>query len=239
MNEQLRLQLDRLSNNIESRPRSERILVLGMLLAGMGMAYLTLVFDPLQAEIVSLQGQVDTTTRQIQAQQTAYASMVEASQVDPNRFANNRLLVISRDQVVLDEEIESLAGDMITPNAMTEVLTSVLERQTGLELVRFENVAASPLRVGVTNINELLAETGAVNLDEVTEADVSGQVYEHGLVIKFQGDFFNTLKYLRYFEEITGSFFWDEISFRQLEWPSASVTLEIHTLSTEEGFIGV
>jgi MSHA biogenesis protein MshJ len=69
--------------------------------------------------------------------------------------------------------------------------------------------------------------------------NVEGQVYAHGLVLEFEGDFFTTLKYLRFLEEITRSFFWDTISFRVAEWPSARVTLQIHTLSTDAGFIGV
>jgi MSHA biogenesis protein MshJ len=58
-------------------------------------------------------------------------------------------------------------------------------------------------------------------------------------VIEFQGDFFSTLKYLRFLEEISGSFFWDSVSFKKVAWPEALVTLEIHTLSASEGFIGV
>ena len=177
--------------------------------------------------------------RQILAQQNSYAEKYDASLEDPDKFANDRLVVIARAQAQLQGEINSLAGDFVTPNEMTNILTSVLERQAGLELVSFGNQSATPLREGISNVAELLAATGAVNLDDVVTTGVSGQVYEHGLVIEFEGDFFNTLKYLRFLEDITGSFFWDSISFRQLDWPNAHITLEIHTLSTNQGFIGV
>jgi MSHA biogenesis protein MshJ len=165
--------------------------------------------------------------------------MLVSSQEDPNRFANNRLVVIGREQNQLDGQIAALAGDLVTPNQMTEILTTVLERQSGLELVYFRNEPAAPLRTGVSNAGELLTETGTLNFDDVVEDEVAGQVFEHGLVIEFQGDFFSTLTYLRFLEEITGSFFWDSISFSQLDWPNALVSLEIHTLSTDQGFIGV
>lgn len=239
MNEQLRQNLNKLATNINARKRSEKLMILVIVAAGLGLAWLELVFDPMRENKQSLRSQISSVERQISAQQSAYASMVELSQQDPNRFANDRLQVVRREQQQLDQEISNLAGDLVTPNQMTEILTTVLERQSGLELVNFRNEPAVPLRAGVNNAAQILAQTGAVNLDNVARQDVAGQVFEHGLVIEFEGDYFSTLKYLRFLEEITGSFFWDSISFRQLEWPNAHVTLEIHTLSTDQGFIGV
>lgn len=239
MNERIKKQVDTAVANIESRSQPEKILVLSLLIIGLGLLYFSLVFAPLQADISGASSDINRLQRQIQAQQTSYANMVQANQEDPNKFANDRLAVVAREQAELDREIAGLAGDLVTPNQMTQILISVLERQTGLELVHFENRAAIPLRAGISNIDDLLAETGAVNFSDVTEVAVAGQVYAHGLVLEFQGDYFNTLRYLRFLEEITGSFFWDSISFHQLQWPAAHVTLEIHTLSADEGFIGV
>lgn len=239
MNENLRRQLGSVIQNLESRAQAEKIIFMVVLIAALALVYLSVVFDPIRADINTSRNAINGVNRQILAQQNSYADKFEASQEDPDKFANDRLAVIARSQTQLQEEINNLAGDFVTPNEMTNILTSVLERQEGLELVSFGNQSATPLREGINNVAELLAATGAVNLDDVVTTGVSGQVYEHGLVIEFEGDFFNTLKYLRFLEDITGSFFWDSISFRQLDWPNAHVTLEIHTLSTNQGFIGV
>ncbi len=239
MNENLRRQLDSVIQNLESRAQAEKIIFMVVLIAALALSYLSIVFDPIRADINTSRTGINGVNRQILAQQNSYAEKYEASLEDPDKFANDRLVVIARAQAQLQGEINSLAGDFVTPNEMTNILTSVLERQEGLELVSFGNQSATPLREGISNVAELLAATGAVNLDDVVTTGVSGQVYEHGLVIEFEGDFFNTLKYLRFLEDITGSFFWDSISFRQLDWPNAHITLEIHTLSTNQGFIGV
>lgn len=232
MNEQLKIIFDRLVKNIDSRTQSEKFIVLVVLIAGMGLSYLTLAFDPIRAELALTRNQTTNITRQIQVQQTTYAEMLASNQEDPNKFANDRLVVIEREQATLTREIESLAGNLITPADMTRILTSVLERQEGLELIRFQNSAAAPLRSGIVEAEERLTTPN-------NQASVSGQVFEHGLSIEFQGSFFDTLRYLRFLEEITGSFFWDSITFRQLQWPQALITLQIHTLSTNAGFIGV
>jgi len=239
VNENLRRQLDSVIQNLESRAQAEKIIFMVVLIATLALSYLSIVFDPIRADINTSRTGINGVNRQILVQQNSYAEKYEASLEDPDKFANDRLVVIARAQAQLQGEINSLAGDFVTPNEMTNILTSVLERQAGLELVSFGNQSATPLREGISNVAELLAATGAVNLDDVVTTGVSGQVYEHGLVIEFEGDFFNTLKYLRFLEDITGSFFWDSISFRQLDWPNAHIILEIHTLSTNQGFIGV
>lgn len=229
MNERLQLQLNKAVKKINSRTQSEKIVVLLVLIAGLVLLYLSIAFDPIRAEIAQLEAQIVNVDRQIEAQRSSYAAMVAASQEDPNKFANDRLAVIAREQSVLDSEISNLAGDLISPSDMTRILTSLLQRQAGLELISFQNKAAVPLRGNVANV---AANVPAANT-------IAGQVYSHGLVLEFQGDFFNTLKYLRFLEEISGSFFWDSISFKQVVWPNALVTLEIHTLSSDSGFIGV
>lgn len=239
MIEQLSKLFDQLVSNIDTRKQSEKILILGIVIAGLIMGYLTLAFDPKRAEISRLQSQIRSTESSISRQQTAYQTMLAQSQEDPNRFVNDRLRVLDRELAELESEIQALAGDLVTPNQMTQLLTTVLERQAGLEFVSVRNVDAQALRQGESNAQDLLEEDGTLNFEEVAREEVVGQVYSHGLVIEFEGDYFSTLNYLRFLEDVTGSFFWDAISFEQMDWPNAHVTLEIHTLSTDQGFIGV
>ena len=228
-------QLNRLAKNVDARKRSEKVLILAIVLSGLVLAWLSLVSDPLSADLRALRAQVNSTTRQIEAQRQAHTAMMETTQEDPDRFATERLEAVNRELAQLETQIQELAGDLVTPAQMTRILVDVLEQQDGLQLVSFRNLAAMPLRTGVSNSQAAAGEDNG----ESVAATISGQVYEHGLVLDFQGDFFATLRYLRYLEDMTGSFFWDSISFRRLEWPMAQVSLQIHTLSTDRGFIGV
>ena len=91
MNEVLRRQLDSLVKNIESRRQIEKLTALLILVVGLAFAYLSIVFDPMRADINSSRASIVGLDRQIQAQQVTYAGMLEASQEDPNRFANDRV----------------------------------------------------------------------------------------------------------------------------------------------------
>ncbi|MFT7472141.1 MAG: MSHA biogenesis protein MshJ [Kiritimatiellia bacterium] len=233
MSEKMNQQVAALVKSIESRSQVEKIAIFALAVAALVMGYLSLVSDPLKAEVSGARNQIASVTRQIGQQQASYTNMLAQSLEDPNKFANDRLAVVEREQAGLDSQIRELAGDLVSPEDMTRILTSVLERQSGLELISFQNLNATPLLAGDRNSSES-AEGSNVN-----QPGISGQVFEHGLRLEFQGDYFSTIKYLRFIEEISGSFFWDSISFRQVSWPDAVVTLEIHTISTNSGFIGV
>ena len=236
MNERIKQQIKRLAANLAARSQSERMIVLAIGCAVIFMGWLTFVSDPLQAKALEIENRISSVTRQIAEQQASYAEKIAASERDPNRYANERLQIVSQELERLDSQIASLAGDLVTPAQMTEILGTLLERQAGLELMAFQNEEAVPLQAGVAAPAEPDSEG---NFDEFSQDGIQGQVYEHGLTIEFQGSFFDTLRYLRFLEDITGNFFWDVISFELLDWPDAHITLQIHTLSTERGFIGV
>lgn len=233
MNDRLKILWSRFLKNLSSRTQAEKLFLLVISVAIIGLAFLSYVYDPMRSDISNFRSQIANATTQIENQQAGFAAKLAESQQDPDKFAADRLAAIARQQQTLFDEIESLAGNLVTPNQMTAILSSVLGRQSGLDLISFSNDEAKPLRVNLASVVD--AATGVATLAE----NEAGQVYEHGLTIEFEGDYFNTLRYLRFLEDISGSFFWDSVSFEQTDWPKAIVTLKIHTLSTEEGFIGV
>ncbi len=234
MNEQLKRQVRLLVKNLDARSQSEKLLVTAILVVAMILVFLEVSYDPIRADIAAARSQISSISAQISSQQSSYSLKLAQSQEDPNKFANDRLVIVNRQQQELLSEISALAGDLVTPNQMTALLTNVLARQIGLELISFNNEPVKPLRAIAAD-----AEQDSQEIEQLASTQsLSGQVYEHGLTIEFEGDFFNTLRYLRFLEGMTGSFFWDSISFNQSEWPTATVTLMIHTLSADEGFIG-
>ncbi|MFM1897487.1 MAG: hypothetical protein RLZZ385_2561 [Pseudomonadota bacterium] len=239
MNEALTRRLNKAVADIQARPLAEKAIVLGLLMVGLFMGYLTLISDPLVARRASLELDIGNVTRQIAAQQTAYAQKVAQSQEDPNRFANERLAAIRVEQERIDQDITRLAGGLVTPNNMTQILTAALQGQQDLELMQIQNLAVRPLGSGTGSVaaDNLLEDDESVA--ELRQARVSGQVFEHGILLEFRGDYFSTLRYLKLLENLTGAFFWDTVELRQLQWPNASIRLQLHTLSTQAGFLGV
>ncbi|MEX0740077.1 MAG: hypothetical protein WD071_12110 [Pseudohongiella sp.] len=222
----LRLQWQEWRQRFDDRKKSEKWIIATLLVALLVWLYVELQLSPLSAERTTLAQQIASSQTRLLAMQSREQIAIQSAQEDPDRAANDRLARLIQEQQRALGEIEGLAGNLVTPYAMTQMLTTVLDRQPGLELVRVENKMPEPMR---------------------TDSQVSGdgdeepmaQVYKHGLIIEMQGDYFSLLNYLTYLENLTERFFWDQVHYQQSTWPDATIILELHTLSTEEGFVGV
>ena len=225
--------LNKFTEWFDVRPQAERFILAVIGFGGLIYFYLIMINDPAQEQILSLDRQLTTVQRRLIEQQTSAAELQLSGVEDPDSFIRLRLAEIIQDQALVQESIESLAGNLVSPNGMTQMLTGVLDSQEGLTLVKVENIAPVALTDGLP-----VSVTGASDR-AATVRSIGFQVFRHGLILEFQGDYFSTLRYLMFLEKMGQSFFWDSFEFEQTLWPEARVRLELHTLSSEEGFIGV
>ena len=212
---------------MDARPQAEKVVILVLVVSFLGWLYMLAVYEGLEAKIEAKQRSVSRIMSQITTEQVNYLNMQNASKEDPNKYARDRLRVLEIRLTETSSQIESLAGNLVSLNEMTALLTTVLESQTGLILHSIANTTPQLLRTGTVDPDDEGAGTSGLN------------IYRQGLVMNFEGTFKTTMAYLLFLENLSRSFFWDTITFTQTEWPKANVRLEIHTLSSVEGFIGV
>lgn len=222
----LRLQWQQWLQAFDERKKSEKWIIALLIMAALVWLYTELQLAPLNADKTTMRQQISSAQTRLLAMQTREQIAIQSAQEDPDRAANDRLARLIQEQQQAQSEIEGLAGNLVTPYAMTQMLTTVLDRQPGLELIRVENRMPQPMR-----------SDSQVRGDG--DEEPMAQVYKHGLIIEMQGDYFSLLNYLTYLENLSERFFWDQVHFQQSSWPDATITLELHTLSTEEGFVGV
>lgn len=220
------------------RPQAERFILAFIGFGGLIYFFVILINDPAKQEIASLDRQLSTVQRRLIDQQTNAAELQLTGVEDPDSFIRERLAALIEDQSVVQSNIELLAGNLVSPNGMTQMLTGVLDSQEGLTLIKVENIAPRALTNGLAREGAASTATTATTATSALRS-IGFQVFRHGLILEFQGDYFSTLRYLMYLEAMDQSFFWDSFQFEQTLWPEARVRLELHTLSSEEGFIGV
>jgi len=215
-----------LQAKFDERPPVEKLLLAVLVLGGLLWAWIAFVYSPVSAETAAAKRQLLLSRAELVDLQLREANAIAASAADPNEPVRQRIARAIDAQGKLDREIQAMAGNLVTPQSMTRMLTSILERQTGLVLVRVENRPPEVVR----------AATPAAN---ATDTQAQQRIFKHSIVVELTGDYLNLIAYLRRIESFPERFFWDVVSFNQTEWPEASITLELHTLSTEEGFLGV
>lgn len=199
----------------------ERILVLlsGLFLILFG-GFVWLV-EPVQIEI-------DKLTRDVQRQKSELGRLdnqilqVEADLTqDPNAPLHQRFSTLSGERDEVDIKLREQTVDLIPANKMPEVLERVLAKSKKLKVVEMKSIP--PIRM--MDIN---ADSGEqVNL------------FQHGLLLVVEGDFFSIQNYLEEIESLEWRFYWKRFDYLVQEFPTAKVEIELYTLSTTKAFIGV
>jgi len=130
----------------------------------------------------------------------------------------------------IDEQIEEHLDSMIPPGEVTKMLEALLARESGLQLQRIVSLVPRNA-VGRSRIAE--RETAA-------NPSIQGpEFYRHGFRIELEGNYLATLQYLEAIEDLSWDLSWDRMLYEVKEYPRAAITIELHTLSEEKGWIGV
>jgi len=209
---------------LNARHPRERAILLVAGLGILGMMWLAFVHDALTAakqqearNITLTQGRVTDELNRQNEIRTTYTT-------DPNAYAQTRQRELRDAANEADARLNQLYGNLISPQQMNQVLVTLLQRETTLELVSLDNLPS-----------EALISTAAA----ADAATPQVQVFKHGLHLVFEGSFIDTVYYLRSLEKLDSNFFWENLEFNLDEYPKGNISLDIYTLSTERGFIGV
>lgn len=220
----IRNSLANLGQQFDMRSATEKMLVAVLALAGLVWLYVAFSLMPLSAQKTQLERQITQTQTQLRALELREQQAISNSANDPNEPVRLRIERARRQQENLDNSLLTQAGNLVSPQGMTRVLMAILERQDGLTLVQVQNL---PSQMVQQSAADAAGNAGGTN------------IYRHSLNLELEGDYLSLLAYLRRIESLPERFFWDQLSFVQTQWPRARIVLELHTLSTAEGFVGV
>ena len=168
-------------------------------------------FEMLEKQVLALELQAQATLKRLAE--------------DPNLKRRKRKAELEEQLADLEARFSERTADLIQPSEMVRVIKELLNRETTLELVRLESLAAEPL----------------LSPEESGSEDASSRisVFRHGLRIEMVGDYLSALRYLQAVEALPWKFFWESLKYDVEEHPRGRITLKVLSLSTEEGWIGV
>jgi len=204
---------------IESRSLRERAILFGAVFILIFYVWLVYVFDAMNASQDATQRQINSTVGQINNELTRNQQIQNTYTSDPNAFARTRRNELQAQVDAIDSQLLGLYGELILPSQMANILSDILRKETTLRLVSLENQAP-----------EVLFDNGQGS--EI-------QVYRHGLNLRLEGEYLETIRFMRQVEELNVNFFWESLSYDVNEYPDGTINLNIFTLSTQRGFIGV
>ena len=217
--------LEKVRTRIDEKSLRERALLFLVIIALLYMVWQGLLMGPLEAQQKKLLSRLDGVRNEITQLELQTQLILKRRNMDPNA-ENRELLAHYQEQIeTLEDRIRDSIKGLIKPQQMATVLESVLTRETDLTLVSVKNLKPEPLIKPDPDEHE-------------GESEAAG-VYKHGLQLEFSGKYLSALAYLSALEQLEWGFHWDNIDITMDEYPRANIVITVHTLSLEEGWIGV
>lgn len=214
--------IEQLGLRIDAMSLRERGLLFLAIVAVLIMLSQALLFTPLNRKQKNILARIGTLQQQASASEATIQAVLKRQSADPN--AENRRLQQQLDAQLasLNQEIAGKVQGLIAPQQMAKVLEAVLEHQSGLKLLHVENLPSEPL----------------VQPPKGKENTHVG-IYKHGVKLELEGDYMSALAYLRALQALPWVLYWDQLKITTDKYPRAHIVIVVHTLSLDEGWIGV
>lgn len=222
---------------INGMTQRERVILLVTGLVAVVMLAQILLIDPVIAERKQLTVKLNK-VRQTFEQQKNEAVVIDAQlSAGVNRHKERRKGQLAEKIEQLDKQIQESVVAMIPPQMMAQVLENILEQNKELKLVSLENKPVVPV---LEESTEEPAQDGqAVATGAEPGAANKQGLYSHGFILTLSGNYMAAMRYFEQLSELPWHFYWDDLRYRVDRYPSATITLEVHTVSMSEDWIGV
>ena len=150
----------------------------------------------------------------------------------------------------IDKNLEALSGGLIAAEKLPEVLHDVLNAKGRLSLLEMSTRAPGRLSLNPPHVEDLAVQQASESEVELNERLDQGLlpgrakqenigVFKHSVFVSLAGEYFDVLSYLQALERLPWKFYWEAIDYQVTDYPRAKVVIEVYTLSTEAGILGV
>lgn len=191
----------------------------------------------LYAEEKRIKSEVSRKTSEQQSIRSQVQNLHAQKSQDPNELNRQKLRKLKKQLGEIENQLQASTNQLVSPRDMACILESVLLKVKGLRLLSVKGLGGEPV------VPLAMAENEASIDEEVQQAptvpSLVDNAYKHGLRIEFEGDYLNTLEYVRELEALEWDFFWDSLEFSVEEYPDSKIVITVFTLSLDENWIGV
>ncbi|OGI40927.1 MAG: hypothetical protein A2140_00305 [Candidatus Muproteobacteria bacterium RBG_16_62_13] len=233
MMETLRPRLRAIGDRIDAMSLRERAIIFVALLTGVYLTADQMVLKPLGIERDRMQLQLKTRHEQIQSYERQLQVMLTGTD-DPGSPVAQKILALQQQLSTLDDILSKSTGGLVSPRDMARLVEEILSRHRQLTVVRLESLAPEPIREAGA-----AAPAGSAATPQTPAAGGESGLYKHGMRIVVKGTYHDLLAYLRTLEGLQWKVFWGKVALEAEVYPVSQLTLELYTLSTHKGWIGL
>lgn len=198
----------------------ERVLILltGMLIP-LVLIYVFLL-EPALISLKAVPSQKMVLEQSINGQRQVLNLLKGQKAIDPNVAAREELKRLRLELSAHNEDIRRAATNLVSPDQMLTMLKDVFDSGAAIALISARSLDVETMQLGDP------------------ESNTAAKIYIHPFEVVLEGSYQGLYDYLLKIEQLEGVFFWDTLDYTVGEYPTAKITIKVHTLSSVAGWLG-
>lgn len=219
-------QWQRVVNRIDNLSLRERAIIFLMAALVVVTAANMLMLDPMSIEQKRIAKRMQDEQAQIASIRAEIQQTVNERTADPNASGRERLRVLQQQVGDLRQAVAGMQSGLISPDKMAPLLEDMLRRSTRLRLVSLKKLPVSSMVEAPVEDND--------------QAGISiGGLYRHSVELTVKGSYFDMVSYLAELENLSSQLFWGDMAFAVGQYPEATMTLTVSTLSLDKQWLHI
>lgn len=202
----------------------------------------SLILDPTYAKQKQLSQGIKQDQAAIVQAQAKIQQVMNLHEADPDK-SSQQLLGQYQDQIgKMQDSLADMQKGLVSPDRMSALLEDLLKQNKGLKLVSLKTLPVTSLaeqgsadEKRIDNALETI-KAGAAKAKGKFAADT---VYKHDVEIVLQGGYLDMMNYLSQLEAMPWHLFWSRAKLSVEEYPKATLTLTLFTLSLDKKWLNL
>ena len=212
-----RQKIAKLEEFVNARSLRERSLLLTSAVMLIFILWRNLILNYLSASTDQIIANKERLSTQITLMQGQIESLSEAIKNDSAITLERKLKNSISKNIGIQDKINQYISGLTSADEMIDILKSLVSEDVGLKIEKLESLED----------RRILSE----------QSDIL--VYNKGLKIILEGDYISTVKFLQKLEENESKILWDTLIYQVIDYPLAKVTIILHTMGAQKGWLHV
>ena len=222
----------------------ERIMVFG---ASAALLIFMVVYLFVNPQLDKRKALADTIAQRQQAVAAIDAEMAQrmaAHAGDPNLQDRIRLERIRQEVQQMRQALQSTQNGLVAPERIVPMLQQLLKQQANLRLVSLATLPSGAMGQGGHVASKASASASAAAPAGQSPADAEpaqapAVLYRHGVEIVLRGNYLDMVNYMDAVEAMPSHVFWGKLNMQVEQYPNATLSLTLYTLSLDEKWIAL
>ncbi|CAN5905440.1 N/A [soil metagenome] len=227
---------------IDALSLRERCIIFAMVAVLLIVVVNATLLDPQFIRQKQLSEQIIADRARMNLIQTEIRQMVVV-QSDPDAANRERLQVLKQQSMQMQSVLMDMQKGLVPPDKMAVLLEDILKRNGKLRLLSLKTLPVASLTEPVASeagaVDKTAAAPAAAAKTKADSPSAVGAVYTHGVEIVVQGSYLDMMNYMAELESTSWQLFWRNAKLNVDEYPSATLTLTLFTLSLDKKWLNL